>query len=277
MIKLKMMAGGLLAAFAVVAIGATGAGRAAAASTTPRTAANAPGVGDTIRLDGDQDGERLAVTLTKVIDPAHENDGLDIAPSGERLVATQFRIENLGPAAYDDSPDNSVQLIDKQGQSYQPGIEAVRGGQLFPGDVRIAAGDSRLGLVVFEVPHKAVVASVQFVPDSGFASATGTWTVSAGSSNDRPRDVVAAYYDAINNRDYATAWSLGGKNLGGTYDQFVAGFADTAHDDVTIDTANGAVVHIRLEATQNDGSIRSYQGTYTVRDGVIVSAHVVRR
>jgi hypothetical protein len=178
---------------------------------------------------------------------------------------------------YDDSPDNSVQLIDKQGQSYQPGIEAVRGGQLFPGDVRIAAGESRLGLVVFEVPDKAVVASVQFVPDSGFASATGTWTVSAGSSNDRPRDVVAAYYDAINNRDYATAWSLGGKNLGGTYDQFVAGFADTAHDDVTIDTANGAVVHIRLEATQNDGSIRSYQGTYTVRDGVIVSAHVVRR
>lgn len=90
-------------------------------------------------------------------------------------------------------------------------------------------------------------------------------------------DVVRAYFDAINAGDYRRAWDLGGKNLGGSYESFVAGFADTVNDTVTVTSTNGAEVLVTLDAEQSDGSIRHFVGTYTVRGGVITAAHVVRR
>ena len=145
--------------------------------------------------------------------------------------------------------------------------------------MRIAPGGSRLGYVSFEIPSGVRLATAQFVPDSGLADETGQWRLPAGQaqSSGSPAAVVDQYFAAINAGDYQRAWDLGGKNLGGSFSAFAAGFADTEHDTATITHTDGAVVHVRLDAEQTDGSVRHYVGTYTVHDGVITDAHVVRR
>jgi len=85
---------------------------------------------------------------------------------------------------------------------------------------------------------------------------------------------VRAYYAAINNHRYARAWRLGGRNTGETYHAFVSGFATTAHDTVTIQSVSGDVVTAQLDAEQTDGTVKAYQGSYTVEGGVITEFNV---
>jgi len=86
--------------------------------------------------------------------------------------------------------------------------------------------------------------------------------------------IVVAYFNAINAHDYRAAWDLGGKNLGGSYAAFAAGFADTVSDTVHIVDNTNTTVRITLDALQTDGSVKSFAGTYTVRGGEIVGASV---
>jgi serine/threonine protein kinase len=90
-----------------------------------------------------------------------------------------------------------------------------------------------------------------------------------------PVATVRAYFAAINAHDYAKAWALGGKNTGSSsYSTFVNGFKDTAKDDVTVVSVVGNVVTVKLAATQTDGSVQHYQGTYTVTNGIITQGHI---
>jgi hypothetical protein len=95
----------------------------------------------------------------------------------------------------------------------------------------------------------------------------------ASAATSDPERVVRAFYDAVNAGDYATAWELGGKNLGRSYDAFAQGFADTAHDAVTVLAVRGSTVSIVLVATHTDGRRSVYRATYTVQDGEIVAGH----
>ncbi len=250
------------------------------AAAFPAPSRTAAGVGDTITLHGLDDGETLAVTLTKVVDPASAADDAFAPAGGNRLVATQFRLANVGSVGFTDAIDNDVQVIDGQGQGYQSTLDEVSAGPSFP-EVRIAPGDSRLGYVVFEVPQSAHLSKVQFVPDSGMASDTGEWRLPASEAGhspagEAPEQVVRAYYDAINGGDYQRAWDLGGRNLGGSYRAFADGFDSTSHDTVTIISTHGSTVSVHLDAEQSDGSHREFSGTYTVHDGMITSAHLSR-
>jgi hypothetical protein len=92
----------------------------------------------------------------------------------------------------------------------------------------------------------------------------------------RPTDTVRAYIAAINGQNYARAWRLGGRNTGGSYASFVSGFAGTAKDTLTIVSVSGDVVTARLNAMQTDGTVDTYQGTYTVQHGVIIGADVAQ-
>jgi Protein kinase domain len=89
-----------------------------------------------------------------------------------------------------------------------------------------------------------------------------------------PAATVRAYFAAINAHDYAKAWELGGKNTGSSYSSFVSGFDGTARDKVTVVSVSGDVVTVELAATQTDGAVVSYQGTYTVTGGVITQSHI---
>lgn len=91
-----------------------------------------------------------------------------------------------------------------------------------------------------------------------------------------PAATVGAYVAAINGHDYARAWSLGGRNTGQSYSNFVSGFSTTARDTLTIVSVSSDVVTARLTAQQTDGTVDTYQGTYTVRRGVIIGFNVVQ-
>jgi hypothetical protein len=85
---------------------------------------------------------------------------------------------------------------------------------------------------------------------------------------------VQAYFAAIDAKEYAAAWRLGGRNAGGTYSSFVSGFSTTAKDTVTILAVNGNVVTASLAAKQTDGTVKTFQGAFTVENGVIVQFNV---
>ena len=89
--------------------------------------------------------------------------------------------------------------------------------------------------------------------------------------------IVQSYFNAINDHDYRTAWDLGGKNFSGSYGSFVAGFDNTLYDALTIEGSHGDVVDVFLDAEQYNGSDHEYSGSYTVRGGQIVAAHLTRR
>jgi hypothetical protein len=108
-------------------------------------------------------------------------------------------------------------------------------------------------------------------PVSSTAGSTGPTAVQT------PSQVVQAYYQAINEHQYRTAWDLGGKNTHTTYDSYVAGFNGTASDVVEILSVSGNVVTAQLTANQTDGSAKVYAGTYTVAGGQITGFNVVRK
>lgn len=75
-------------------------------------------------------------------------------------------------------------------------------------------------------------------------------TAGPAASPATPAGVVQAYVAAINARDYTAAWKLGGDHLSPSFTQFVAGFAGTAQDSVTIIAAAGSSVLVNLTAVQ---------------------------
>lgn len=102
----------------------------------------------------------------------------------------------------------------------------------------------------------------------GDSTASGTATESA-TAPAAPEAVVTAYFEAINNRDYQTAWELGGKNLETDYTSFVTGYSTTQWDTIRIVSVQDGVVQLILDALETDGTSRSYDVTYTVLDGAI--------
>ena len=90
--------------------------------------------------------------------------------------------------------------------------------------------------------------------------------------------VVMQFYQDLSNHDYADAWSLGGGNIGGSdYNGWAAGYATTASISVTgYGTYSDGTVWTHISAVQDDGSVRTYDGTYSVSGGVIVSAQMSR-
>jgi hypothetical protein len=91
--------------------------------------------------------------------------------------------------------------------------------------------------------------------------------------------VIDQFYQDLTDRNYSAAWNLGGDNLsGGTgYSAWAAGY-DTTASLTLYDTANfgSDQVTAYLSAVQDNGSIRTYYGTYNVSDGVITSANIVQ-
>jgi hypothetical protein len=91
--------------------------------------------------------------------------------------------------------------------------------------------------------------------------------------------VVSQFYADISDGDYQDAWNLGGGNISGgvPYAQWAAGYATTASIDLgTVSNFGPGQVQAALVATQDDGTVKTYEGTYTVANGVIVSADITQ-
>lgn len=90
--------------------------------------------------------------------------------------------------------------------------------------------------------------------------------------------VVTQFYQDITDQNYPAAWALGGDNIGGTdYNSWVAGYATTASVSLgSFSYFGSSQVQVELIATQTNGSVKIYTGTYTVTGGVITTASIVQ-
>ena len=90
--------------------------------------------------------------------------------------------------------------------------------------------------------------------------------------------VVQQFYQDINDEDFSGAWALGGDNIGGSdYAGWMAGYDTTVSVSLGTFSAFGSdQVQAGLSALQSDGTTNTYEGTYTVSDGVIVAATIVQ-
>lgn len=94
--------------------------------------------------------------------------------------------------------------------------------------------------------------------------------------------VVLQYYQDITDHDWQAAWALGGDNIaaqnGQTYNSWVSGYTTTTASIAVTSygTWDNGTVWTDLAATQLDGSVKAYSGTYTVENGVITSAGITQ-
>ncbi|MET9319195.1 hypothetical protein ABZX75_03200 [Streptomyces sp. NPDC003038] len=148
-------------------------GLAALALLAPALLGVAPGgSGETISLSGIEPGERLDVTLVRVVDPTGP------APDdSDRLVAVQFHLENTGTAVYEDSPAASAHLLDSEGQRFGGLNVATAAGPGFPDTVFLKPDGTALGFVTFRLPQDADPAAVQFALNGGLADDVGQWSL----------------------------------------------------------------------------------------------------
>ncbi|MFF4617346.1 DUF4352 domain-containing protein [Nonomuraea jabiensis] len=135
-------------------------------------------VGGSITLEGTDPALKVTVTLNQVFNPATPAEDYMKPKTGIKLVALQVTLANVGQAVYSDAPTNGATLIDGEGQQYRSTFYDVREGQDLNGSATIAVGDSRKGMIVFEVPESAKLARLQFALNSGFARQKGEWTLS---------------------------------------------------------------------------------------------------
>lgn len=84
-------------------------------------------------------------------------------------------------------------------------------------------------------------------------------------------NVVQSYLTAISLRDWPEAWQLGGKNLGQSYRQMIAGYRQTSRILISHLASNGDAVSVRTLAYESDGTLQKYALSYNVQDGVIVA------
>ena len=147
------------------------------AVTTPaRTVAH---VGDT--LDLSFSAGKLAVTVVKVYDPATPANQFAAPEAGKRFVAVQVSIQNTSATATQGDPETDVRVIDSANQTYEFDLGGTSGGvaecQHLPSSSNLGPQEITAGCDVFALPTAAKVGKVQFTPQAGLSSTSGTWLV----------------------------------------------------------------------------------------------------
>jgi len=114
-------------------------------------------------------------------------------------------------------------------------------------------------------------------PSSPSSSAPSTPARSSPPPPVTPGAVVTAYYDAIDGHHYHRAYGLSAMAQDTeSFAAFRQGYQGTQQDTLTITGVSGDVVSFNLSATQTDGSVKTYTGTYTVQNGKITGSSVTQ-
>jgi hypothetical protein len=258
-------------------------GPAALASTkaapTPSNSLSGP-VGTVYTVTG-QSGDKMTVTLTKVIDPAQGADQFTTPDNGNRFVGAVFTITGTSGTLSDDA-NNDATLIGANGQTYSADFDSIAGYTNFNSGVyNVSAGENSVGAVTFQVPLTVKVTKIEWSANGGFGGAPAEWLVPAAArtaaAGAGPWAVVKAYYQDITLRDYAAAWRLLGYHPQGSgYASFAAGYANTGRQTVRKISRSGGQVSFTLRSDNPDGTVQTYQGTATVTGGKIVTTNVVQ-
>ncbi|MFF4341554.1 hypothetical protein ACFY00_16665 [Kitasatospora sp. NPDC001540] len=144
-----------------------------------------------------------------------------------------------------------------------------------PGAVTVTATPTPT-VTVTPTPTPTVTVTPQTVTATPNPTVTVTTARGGNPTFTNATAVVTQYYEDITNHDYAAAWALGGKNIGGSdYNGWVKGYATTARIYLGTSSEFGSgQVRAVIYAVQTDGSTKTYEGTYTVSNGVLVAASI---
>jgi hypothetical protein len=158
------------------------------------------------------------------------------------------------------------------------------------GSALVAPPETQPGTEADMAPGDVAIDGQAAPGDSGAPAGTNEMPAAIGEPGVQDAvSVIRDYYAAIEQHDYARAWSLwsdGGRSSGQTAQQFADGFANTAHVVVQpgapgrLDAAAGSryiEVPVTVEAAQRDGTVRRYAGSYTLRRAVVDGATADQR
>jgi Domain of unknown function (DUF4352) len=164
-----------------------GCGSAAQTARNPEPSSSPPRVhaahiGDAILLTGaDTPGGtgtlKIAVKVQEVISHATGRGAFENPRKGERFAAVRFVFKNVGAIGYHDSPTFGAKVTDSGGHGYDPTVATVSAGAGFPRVMSMRYGQVRTGLIVFAVPKKARILTVQYALNAGYAPELGEWRV----------------------------------------------------------------------------------------------------
>ncbi|MFE0426338.1 DUF4352 domain-containing protein [Streptomyces sp. NPDC058953] len=144
-------------------------------ASTPPPAPKDAGVGDAITVNGDEDGQKLSVTLKKISDPGVPIGEFNRPGKGNRLIGIELEIKNTGTVVYADTPALSTEITDTRGRKFETAIAKIKGGPSMGYGLTLQPGLTTLGWLVFEAPKTSKIASVQFGWDGGYANHKGQW------------------------------------------------------------------------------------------------------
>jgi len=151
-----------------------------------------------------------------------------------------------------------------------------------------AAGADDSAIAAAEGEDAAMQAQAIPAPDAS-ATPVQPSTAPLGPGAAEAAAVVRSYYAAINAGQFSRAyalWANGGRASGQSGQQFAGGFSDTARVTATtgepgrVEGAAGSryvTVPVAVEAIQDDGHIRHFDGTYTLRRAVVDGATAEQR
>ena len=135
-----------------------------------------------------------------------------------------------------------------------------------------ACGTTTRTVIIKEAAKPAAVVTRTAAP----APSTKIIIVKPAPAITDPWAVVSAYYGAVESQDYAEAWHLYSPEFQvtqGSYESWVAGYANTGETDLQESGEAGDTVYITVNAVDlATGSVQTYAGTYTVGGGLIISA-----
>jgi len=121
-----------------------------------------------------------------------------------------------------------------------------------------------LGVAVFAL-GPARVSAQDHSPEPGYQDDRST-----------PEAVIGSFYDAVNRREYARAYSYWEPSAAESelpaFDDFAQGYADTSHVDVSLGEIGSGVgagqlyfsVPVTLVSSMADGSTQTFVGCYTL-------------
>ena len=103
-------------------------------------------------------------------------------PAGTRLLAVRLTIEDIGGSTYRDDPGHEVSLVSESTGGYVGKPVAYTGrprgcprSLLKP--IKLSAGHSVTGCVVFQVPVSQHITAVQYQTEGGAGGNRATWAV----------------------------------------------------------------------------------------------------
>lgn len=131
-------------------------------------------VGDTFHAsDSSSD---INITLDKIVNPAQGADEFTTPDAHKHFVGAVFTIK--ANAAYSDDANSDATITGSDGQTYSADFSDIAGYTNFnSGMVKLAAGESSTGAVVFQIPDGVSIANVKYDVSGGFTSGSvPTWT-----------------------------------------------------------------------------------------------------